>query len=162
MLVGGGEMESELKAQIVRLHLEKFVIMVGPLPPHSIPEMYALIDILVYPRYSMRLTEMVTPLKPLEAMAMRKVVVASDVGGHRELIQDGSTGLLFPAGSLTGLVHAFERVLDNHGLRRTLGARGVAWVREKRTWDKTTAAYSEVYDKALNCSLLGRRRNVIV
>jgi glycogen(starch) synthase len=56
---------------------------------------YNLIDVLVYPRHSMRLTELVTPLKPLEAMAQGRLLVASDVGGHRELIRDGETGILF-------------------------------------------------------------------
>ena len=56
---------------------------------------YSLIDILAYPRKPMRLTDLVTPLKPLEAMAQRRLVAASDVGGHRELIRDGDTGTLF-------------------------------------------------------------------
>ena len=57
---------------------------------------------LVYPRLSMRLTELVTPLKPLEAMAQGRLVLASDVGGHRELIRDGETGTLFKAGTQRG------------------------------------------------------------
>ena len=64
--------------------------------PHAeVQRYYDLIDVLVYPRRSMRLTELVTPLKPLEAMAQGRMFVASDVGGHRELIRDGETGLLF-------------------------------------------------------------------
>jgi glycosyltransferase involved in cell wall biosynthesis len=53
---------------------------------------YDQIDLLAYPRHSMRLTELVTPLKPLEAMAQGRLFVASDVGGHKELIRDGETG----------------------------------------------------------------------
>jgi glycogen(starch) synthase len=67
-------------------------------PHHEVDLYYGLIDILAYPRKAMRLTELVTPLKPLEAMAQGKLVVASNVGGHRELIEDGVTGTLFPAG----------------------------------------------------------------
>src|SRR5262249_10394360 len=103
LLVGSGETEEDLKAQVRCLQLERHVIMPGPIAQEHIPRIYALIDILAYPRYSMRLTELVTPLKPLEAMAMGRVVVASGVGGHREMIQDGSTGLLFPAGSVSAL-----------------------------------------------------------
>ena len=71
-------------------------------PHHEVERYYGLIDILAYPRKTMRLTELVTPLKPLEAMAQRKLVVASNVGGHRELIEDGVTGTLFPAGDPAG------------------------------------------------------------
>ncbi|MDF0678140.1 MAG: glycosyltransferase [Nitrosomonas sp.] len=56
---------------------------------------YDLIDVLVYPRLSMRLTDLVTPLKPLEAMAQGRVLAASDVGGHQELIRDNHNGILF-------------------------------------------------------------------
>ncbi len=64
------------------------------------------IDVLAYPRHSMRLTELVTPLKPLEAMAQGRLLVASDVGGHRELIRDGETGFLFAAGDAGALARA--------------------------------------------------------
>ena len=70
----------------------------GRVPHADVPRYYDLIDVLVYPRLSMRLTEMVTPLKPLEAMAQGRLLVASDVGGHRELIRHGETGVLFKAG----------------------------------------------------------------
>jgi PEP-CTERM/exosortase A-associated glycosyltransferase len=149
LLVGGGETEDELKAQIKRLRLQDKVIMTGPVSPERIPEVYALIDILAYPRRSMRLTELVTPLKPLEAMAMSKAIVASNIGGHRELIQDGYTGLLFTASSVSSLVTALERLLDNADLRQALGIQGAAWVRQERSWDKTTADYSSVYSEAL-------------
>lgn len=149
MLVGEGEMEAELKAQIGRFHLEKLVAMTGSVPRKNIPEIYALMDILVYPRYAMRLTEIVTPLKPLEAMAMGKALVASNVGGHRELIRDGSTGLLFEPGSAPALVQALERLLNDTDLCEAMGTRGADWVRQERSWDQTTAGYSSVYSEVL-------------
>ena len=149
LLVGGGEMEAELKEQITRLNLEQHVVMPGSIPQDSIADIYALVDVLVCPRHSIRLTEVVTPLKPLEAMAMGRAVLASDVGGHRELIQNGLTGLLFAAGSVSALVQALERLLDDSDFRHALGTQGAAWVRQERLWDKTTGAYAEVYSKAL-------------
>jgi len=103
LLVGGGEMERELREQVERMSLQSKVVIPGRFPHEDIPRIYSLIDILVYPRYSMRLTELVTPLKPLEAMAMSKALVASDIGGHRELIQNESTGLLFRPGDVSAL-----------------------------------------------------------
>jgi PEP-CTERM/exosortase A-associated glycosyltransferase len=111
LLVGGGEMESELKQLVSRLdcqrtqyhqhlgfpasQLKSRILFPGRISHNKIPGVYAMVDILVYPRYRMRLTDLVTPLKPLEAMAMGKVLIASDVGGHKELIKHEQTGLLF-------------------------------------------------------------------
>ncbi len=149
LLVGGGDMENELKAQIRRLHLEDRVVMPGRIPHDRIPGVYALVDILAYPRYSMRLTNLVTPLKPLEAMAMGKALVASDVGGHKELIRHNETGLLFPAGNVSALCESLERLLVNHTLRERIQEQGAIWVRHEHTWQKTTAVYQDIYSKVL-------------
>ena len=98
LLVGGGPLEDALKAQVERLGIAGAVTFAGRVPHAEVERFYSLMDIMVYPRKSMRLTELVTPLKPLEAMAQGRLVAASDVGGHRELIVDGVTGTLFPAG----------------------------------------------------------------
>ena len=108
-----------------------------------------MIDILAYPRYPMRLTELVTPLKPLEAMAMGKPLVASDVGGHRELIQHNKTGILFKAGDVEELTVSLDRILKDNELRGLLEKQGREWVRENKTWDKTTAVYENIYRSVL-------------
>src|SRR3546814_7655653 len=84
-------MEEALKAQAALSAAADRIHFVGRVPHDEVERYYALIDILAYPRKAMRLTELVTPLKPLEAMAQRKLVAASDVGGHRELIEHGVT-----------------------------------------------------------------------
>jgi glycosyltransferase involved in cell wall biosynthesis len=106
-------------------------------------------DVLAYPRYSMRLTELVTPLKPLEAMAMGKALVASDVGGHRELIRHNETGLLFKASSVSDLSESLRCLLNDQGQRQKLEKQGYSWVRQEKTWDKTTSVYERMYAKAL-------------
>jgi len=149
LLDGGGEMELELKSQVERHRLQDKVIFSGRVPHEAITKMYSLIDVLVYPRYSMRLTELVTPLKPLESMAMKKPLIASDIGGHRELIQNGQTGLLFTPGDVTALVKAMEQLLHDTELRERLARQGNHWVRQHHTWEKTTSVYSEIYSRAL-------------
>lgn len=149
LLVGGGETEEELRGQIERMKLQSRIILPGRFSHERIPGIYSLIDILVYPRYSMRLTELVTPLKPLEAMAMGKPLVASDIGGHRELIQEGSTGLLFKPGDVSSLVATLQRLLDDGELRSKLAMQGTYWVSQNHTWTKTTSVYSAIYSKAL-------------
>ncbi|MEO9041658.1 MAG: TIGR04063 family PEP-CTERM/XrtA system glycosyltransferase, partial [Rhodoferax sp.] len=94
LLVGGGPQDAALKAHAQRLGLTDKVVFTGRVPHTEVQSYYDLLDVLVYPRYSMRLTELVTPLKPLEAMAQGRLLVASDVGGHKELIRHGETGML--------------------------------------------------------------------
>jgi len=148
LLVGGGPREDALREQIRCEGLEQVIVMPGRIAKERIPGLYGLVDILVYPRYSTRLTELVTPLKPLEAMAMGKPLVASDIGGHRELIQDRRTGLLFSPGSVSSLVSVVETLLNEQALRADLVREGRAWVESHRTWDLTTAVYRNVYARA--------------
>ena len=147
LLVGGGEMEAELKTLIATQGLTDRVVLPGRIPHERVPGVYAMIDILAYPRYSMRLTELVTPLKPLEAMAMGKALVASNVGGHRELISDGETGVLFKAGDASALADALAGLLTAPEKRERLQHQALDWVHREHTWERTTAVYRDIYGK---------------
>jgi PEP-CTERM/exosortase A-associated glycosyltransferase len=145
LLVGGGPMEAALKAQAGASPVADRIIFVGRVPHDEVDRYYSVIDILAYPRKAMRLTDLVTPLKPLEAMAQRKLVAASDVGGHRELIRDGVTGTLFPAGDPPAIAAALARLLgDRSGWEgRRDAAR--AFVEGERNWSTNVARYAPVY-----------------
>lgn len=145
LLVGGGEMLAELQGKVRALALERFVIMPGQVTQDKIPDLYAQVNVMAFPRVSTRLTEMVTPLKPLEAMAMKKAVVASDVGGHQELIRHGETGVLFRAGDVDALVAQLSAVLDQAELRMALEQRAFEWVRRDRAWKTTIRPYFDAY-----------------
>jgi glycosyltransferase involved in cell wall biosynthesis len=93
-------------------------------------------------------TELVTPLKPLEAMSMGKLVVGADVGGIAELIRDGDTGLLFRAGDSGDLERVLLQALSDAGLRRRLGARARAHVAQHREWRRLATRYLDVYAAA--------------
>lgn len=149
LLVGGGPQEATLKQQARQLGIADKVVFSGRVPHEQVNRYYDLVDVLVYPRHSMRLTELVTPLKPLEAMAQGQLFVASDVGGHKELIRDGETGVLFKAGdaqSLTdkvlGLLHSTERW-------PSLKQAGRRFVEAERNWKMSVAHYQQVYANAL-------------
>lgn len=150
LLVGGGEMEDHLKNQVIDLGIVNRVILPGRIPHHRIQGVYALTDVLVYPRYSVRLTELVTPLKPLEAMAMGKAVIASDIGGHRELISHNETGILFRAGDPSSLANAILGVFKYDEKIKGLTSNGINYIENYKTWTKTTAAYKKIYDR-LSC-----------
>lgn len=153
LLVGGGPQEANLKAQAERLGIASKVVFTGRVPHGEVSRYYDLIDLLCYPRHSMRLTELVTPLKPLEAMAQGRVFVASDVGGHKELIRDGETGRLFKAGDAGALACAIEDMLDHRQDWPAYRAAGRAFVETVRNWKNSVANYIPVYQRLVKpCS----------
>ncbi|MBV5311015.1 TIGR04063 family PEP-CTERM/XrtA system glycosyltransferase, partial [Chromatium okenii] len=132
LLVGGGAQAEPLQAQAQRLGIADQVIFTGRVPHNEVSRYYDLIDLLVYPRHSLRLTELVTPLKPLEAMAQGRIFIASDVGGHRELIRDGETGWLFPAGDVAALAATIAKTLDQRAEWPALRQAGRRFVEDER------------------------------
>lgn len=145
LLVGGGNQEAELRTLVQELGIEQQVIFTGRVPHDEVQRYYSLVDIFVYPRLSMRLTDLVTPLKPLEAMAQGRLVVASDVGGHRELIEPGVTGELFPAGDAAGLAAAVVRLLADEAQWPRRQQAGRTYVEQERNWRASAQRYAPVY-----------------
>ena len=124
LLVGGGPQEAALKAQAVRLGVADKVVFTGRVPHAEVQRYYDLVDVLCYPRHSMRLTELVTPLKPLEAMAQGRLLVASDVGGHKVL-----------------------QLLNQPATWPALRQAGRRFVERERNWAASTAGYAPVYER---------------
>jgi glycosyltransferase involved in cell wall biosynthesis len=124
------------------------VVLMGRIPQEQVRDLYTLLDVLVLPRRRIRLTEMVTPLKPLEAMAVGTPVLASDIGGHTELIADGQTGLLFKAESRDSLVEQAIRLAGDAELRRHVAGNARRWVQAERTWDRVVTGYLPIYGGA--------------
>ena len=145
LLLGGGPQEVDLRALAVHLGLEGIVHFTGRVPHSEMTRYYSAMDIMVYPRVSRRLTDLVTPLKPLEAMAMGKLMVASDVGGHRELIRDGHNGHLFSAGSDEALARCLIKLLKTPETWNEVTANGRAYVASERTWEASVGRYRAVY-----------------
>ena len=147
LLVGGGPEEARLREQVARLGLQSHVVFSGRVPHKEVSRYYDLIDVLAYPRHSMRLTELVTPLKPLEAMAQHKLFVASSVGGHRELIEHMKTGVLFKADDKQALTQAVLDLLARPQIWPQLKANGRAFVESVRNWRNSVANYKPVYER---------------
>ena len=145
LLVGGGPQDEALRLQAERLGLADRIVFTGRVPHGEVQRYYDLIDVLAYPRRSMRLTELVTPLKPLEAMAQGRLVVASDVGGHRELIRDGETGRLFRAGSAESLADALHAMLGDEARGAAMRRAARHYVEQERNWAHSVARYRDAY-----------------
>jgi PEP-CTERM/exosortase A-associated glycosyltransferase len=153
MLVGGGEEERALKALAAE---NAGIVFTGRVPHDQVAGYYSLVDVFVCPRLRMRLTDLVTPLKPLESMAMGKAVLASDVGGHRELIDDGRTGVLFAAEDSDDLIKQSVRLARDVALRENLGEAGRQFVAHERSWDKLAERYVAIYEETLGAKRMAQ------
>jgi PEP-CTERM/exosortase A-associated glycosyltransferase len=149
LLAGGGPEEQSLRKQMQTMGLGHAVRFAGRIPHPDIRHCYELADLFVFPRRATRLTELTTPLKPLEAMASGGIVIASDVGGHRELIRHRETGYLFRPDDPAALAEVVAEALD--GRDSWAQTQDSAWefVRTQRTWAVTTMGYSNAYARAL-------------
>jgi len=149
LLVGGGPMEAALKAQAAASPASARIHFVGRVPHGEVERYYSLIDILAYPRKKMRLTDLVTPLKPLEAMAQGRLVAASDVGGHRELIEDGATGALFAPDDPAAMADALDKLLENREIWPERRRTARIFVESHRNWSSNILRYEPVYQRLL-------------
>lgn len=145
LLAGGGPQDAALRALAAQLGIQSAVVFAGRVPHAQVAAYYQLVDICVYPRLPMRLTELVTPLKPLEAMAQGRLVVASDVGGHRELVDHGKTGMLFRAGDAEALAQAVLHLLLAPASCAALRRQARAFVETERSWSASVGRYAPVY-----------------
>ena len=157
LLVGGGPHEGALRESARRLHIDDRIVFAGRVPQNQVPRYYDLMDVLVYPRRAMRLTELVTPLKPLEAMAKGRLVIASSVGGHRELIQHDVTGLLFAPDNLQALCEVIASVAKAPEDYQRIRSAGQLYVNRKRTWQNSVRGYEQVYASLVGKAAASRR-----
>ena len=155
LLVGAGPMDSAWRAAAAALPEPEAVIFSGRVPHHDVERYYSLVDVLAYPRKSQRLTDLVTPLKPLEAMAQRRLVAASDVGGHRELITDGVTGTLFAPDDPAACAAVLARIIADRSEWDAMKDRAQMHVRTRHDWAINVARYLSVYHLLLADEMRG-------
>ncbi len=159
MIVGGGRDLERLRAEAEALGLADAVICTGEVPHDDVDRYYALIDVVVIPRIRSRVTELVTPLKPYEAMAKGKALVVSDVAALREVVDEGKTGLVCRADDVDDLSRVCKVLIGDTEVRQKLGERGREWVQCERTWQAVVGRYEAVYRSAT--AVLGENKRVI-
>lgn len=145
MMVGSGESGKKVADLIKGSKEERNFILTGKVPHDQVKNYYSIADVMVYPRLKHRLTDLVTPLKPLEAMSMSKAVIASNVGGLRELVEEGRTGMLFEAGDADALAEKMAALAKDGTMRLTLGKNARTSVEKKRGWDEIANRYLPIY-----------------
>lgn len=145
LLVGDGEMLAPLRRMVEERGLSEMVRLPGRVPHGQVRRYYSLIDIAPFPRKPFRVCELVSPMKPFEAMAMAKAVVVSDVAALADMVDDGRTGMTFAKGNATDLADVLALLLRNDDLRNDLGQSARNWVLSNRTWGKSAAVIAQVY-----------------
>ncbi len=156
LLVGGGPMESILRQQAAASPARNAIHFAGRVAHGEVERYYALVDVLAFPRKQSRLTDLVTPLKPLEAMAQGRLVAASNVGGHRELITNGVTGSLFAPDDPAACAAALADLLADRGAWEKRAGAGRSHVAVKHDWAMNILRYQDVYQAALTSSVVYR------
>ena len=149
LIVGDGEEMPAVREAVRKLNAEDFIQIVGRVPHDEIEHYYSVVDVLVYPRHSIRLTELVTPLKPLEAMALGKAILGSDVGGIRELVQSEKTGVLYRADNVEDFCAQAQSLLSQPSLQRKLGDEAREFILREKDWKVLAQRYVGVYDFAI-------------
>jgi PEP-CTERM/exosortase A-associated glycosyltransferase len=155
LLVGGGPMEKALRAQAENSAARDRIHFVGRVPHEEVERYYSLVDVLAYPRKAMRLTDLVTPLKPLEAMAQGRLVAASSVGGHKELIEDGVTGTLFAPDNPAAIAESLDRLFADRAIWPQRRQTATDFVAKERNWQKNIVRYDPVYHLLLGHVMKG-------
>lgn len=146
-VVGYGEYKATLVKQVEELGLEKEVVFAGTIPPKKIDQYYSVMDLVVFPRIRSRVTELVSPLKPLEAMAMGKPILASNVGGLTDYCLDQTNSLLFNPDSSEDCLLKLKEMIQNKDLRKKIGDSAHSWVKENRDWQKQALKYQHIYQE---------------
>jgi len=147
LIVGDGPERTALQRQAAELGLD--AVFTGRVPSSKVRDYHAVLDVFVVPRTPDRVCQLVTPLKPVEAMASGLPVVVSSVRALAEIVQDGETGLLFPPLDADALADQLKQLLGNPELRRKLGASAREWVARDRTWAHNAARYRDIYGRLL-------------
>ncbi len=150
IIVGAGVEDHNLRRLVEELSLGgNTVVFAGRVPHEEVLDYYSIMDILVYPRISLRITELVTPLKPLEAMAMEKTVLVSDVRGLRELVIDGRNGVVFKAGDVHDLARKLTELVANPRRCLEIGRQAGKDMENERDWPIISKKYLEIYGSLL-------------
>jgi glycosyltransferase involved in cell wall biosynthesis len=139
--------QEELQAHCDRLGISEHTLIMGPVPHVQVEPFYDLIDVFVVSRPDTRVTRLVTPLKPFEAMQRGCALVMSDLPALAEIVQDGVTGLLYPADDIESLSDTIHSLLVDDEHRSNLGAAAEKWIIEERTWTSVVSTVPDLYQK---------------
>ena len=145
VIIGAGPEMKRLSALAHHLAIGERVVFTGQIPPNEVAEQLSRSSMLVLASKSEGRPNVV-----LEAMAAGVPVVASDIGGVRELIGNNERGLLFPVGDAGQLAERIKSIVVNPDFGSCIAIRASQWLREQDlSWERTAQRYSELYHQVI-------------
>ncbi|MCO1339026.1 hypothetical protein BJH93_09010 [Kocuria polaris] len=145
VVAGSGTAMQSLRVHAAELGLDPENIFVGRVPAAEAVNYHRALDVFVVPRKDFAVTRSVTPLKPVEAMASCRPVVASDLPALREMVKDGATGICVTPEDPHALAAAIESLVDDSDLREKMGFAGRELVLTTRTWKRNARLCLDAY-----------------
>ena len=146
LIVGDGECRNELEVLAKDLNIADICYFTGKVDFRDVDRYYSLIDIAPFPRLPLKVCELVSPLKPFEAMAMGIPVVASDVEAMKEFISPNENGLLFRKGDVDSLAEVLSNIISSPNLIEKIGSISRKWVADNRTWIHTAQEINSIHN----------------
>lgn len=143
--MGDGPMLAPWLQKASDLGLADQVVSLGRRPFEDVPRAYSIVDIAAFPRKGLPVCEIISPLKPFEAMAMEKPVVVSDVRPLREIVVPGATGFTHAKDDAADLAAQLEKLAGDAALRERCGKAGRAWVEDTRQWSRIASDIAKIY-----------------
>lgn len=145
LIVGSGVESNNLKELSKSLGIFEYCIFPGRVPRDEARTYHCALDIFVVPRRNLSVTQAVTPLKPVEALACEVPVIAADLPALRELVMHGETGLLVKPDDSHRLAEAIRTLLNDPSKRASMGAAGRKKMLAERTWTANAQKLSATY-----------------
>jgi glycosyltransferase involved in cell wall biosynthesis len=146
LIVGSGKELPTLQSIAAQEGLGERAVFTGRVPHHEVAAYYGMIDAFVVSRPPLPVCEMVTPLKPLEAMALKRPLIVSDLEALREIVRSGETGLTYRPQDPGHLADQVERLMDDPALSSRLVRQALTFVREQRSWSDTASVAEAAYE----------------
>jgi len=146
LIIGDGVVLEDLKQQVVDANLSDYFVFTGRIPHEEVPNYYSIIDICPFPRRGLPVCELVSPLKPFEAMAMGKVIIGSSVQAIAEFIEDNVNGFVHEKDNAEDLALQISRSIESDEIREQLKETTRNWVVENRDWKVLANKVFEVYE----------------
>jgi len=141
LIVGDGKEKEKLQ----NIAKTKHIIFTGRVPFTEVEDYYSIFDICVYPRTDEEVCKYIPPLKPLEAMAMKKAVIVSNVPPLLEIVKNRKRGLVCESNNLESLKKSILKLYNNKKFLNKIANNGYNWVKENRSWEYISNKYIELY-----------------
>jgi glycosyltransferase involved in cell wall biosynthesis len=147
VIVGDGHFDGRLRQMALDLDVADVVTFTGRVPHAEVPRYLSIFDITPFPRLPLPVCELISPIKPFEAMAMAKAVVSSSVAALTEIVEKDVRGLVFDKGSSAALADQLRRYLDSPDLRERMGRQAREWVLAERDWSDVVKVVDAAYER---------------